>query len=424
MKFESPLPHFSNQLKPVPRAGFSFHEDSFAKTLPRFYHYRKPRIVKAQSGWYIEYSYRIPVHVQKLYDNKEWKRFRFREDMNHRHGAEKEMYAEWLREEMERSLKNGYNPFETEIEAIEEEAEEKELELNATDALLLFLETWRKRGLDTQTISHYQTVINRLISWLAKKSIPYADIKTITQDHIEQFLNDTKKKEGFGNRQYNNHFDFTRTAFNFLLKKKYIDESPCAGIDKMKAPTSKHRFYDDASLKEIIRVMRIRDPYCFLAFQTVYYLCIRSDKELQNLKVGNIMWSQNKVLAEVTKGKSERYIPLDENIKELFLEHGIDKYPGNYYVFGIDGKPSEKPFGRGFFAKRFRKVRDFAGLNEAFTLYGAKATRIIHLKQDGLSDSDIMSLTGHKDFTAYAKYLRDLGLDSDARKINKVSRKI
>ena len=44
--------------------------------------------------------------------------------------------------------------------------------------------------------------------------------------------------------------------------------------------------------------------------------------------------------------------------------------------------------------------------------------------QAGLSDADIMSLTGHRDFTSYAKYLRDIGLDANPDKINKVSRKI
>ena len=43
---------------------------------------------------------------------------------------------------------------------------------------------------------------------------------------------------------------------------------------------------------------------------------------------------------------------------------------------------------------------------------------------DGLNDADIMSLTGHKDFSAYAKYLRDLGLSADVKKINEKSRKI
>jgi hypothetical protein len=125
-----------------------------------------------------------------------------------------------------------------------------------------------------------------------------------------------------------------------------------------------------------------------------------------------------------TKGKSGAYIPMDNNIKALFIENGIDKAPGNYYVFGIKGKPAEQHFGTGFFSKRFRKVRDAAGLSSDYTLYAGKHTRVIHLKQDGLSDADIMALTRHKDFVAYAKYLRDLGMAADPENINKVSRKV
>lgn len=155
-------------------------------------------------------------------------------------------------------------------------------------------------------------------------------------------------------------------------------------------------------------------------------LCVRSDKELMNLKVGNIYWKENKIYADAegTKGNAGRWIPMDENIKRIFLEKKINEYPAEYFVFGIEGKPSEKPFGSGFFSKRFRKIRNKAGLPDWFTMYGMKHTRVIHLKMDGLADQDIMSLTGHKDFGAYAKYLRDLGLAADPAKINKLSRVI
>jgi len=151
-----------------------------------------------------------------------------------------------------------------------------------------------------------------------------------------------------------------------------------------------------------------------------------SDKELMNVKVENINWEQDKILldAEGTKGKSARYIPMDSRIKELFLTRGIKDNPSNYYIFGIKGKPSSESFGTGFFSKRFRKVRDAAGLPDHFTIYGFKHTRVVHLKMDGLNDADIMSLKGHKDFAAYAKYLRDLGLSADVKKINEKSRKI
>lgn len=417
---------FAAQIKPVPVAGFIFSDKTVVSSLSKIFHYRKPEIVKAKKGWYIKYYYRIPVHVRKFYDDKEWYRFRIREDINRRSGKEREQYAEWLRTEIEESLKKGYNPFEPDMEHVEKEdlGIEEEKDLGAKDAVLLFLEVWEKRGLEEASMRKYRRTANRLIEWFEKKSIPYRNIQEITQDNIEQFLNELKREKKFSNREFNNTYDFTRTIFNFLLKKKYISQSPCAGIDKMKTKSTKHRFFDEKNLKEIKKAMKATDQYLDFACDTVYYLCIRSEKELMNLKVGNILWSLNKVLADITKGNSERYIPMDENIKAIFLKKGIDKYPADYYVFGIHGKPSIKPFGQSFFSKRFRKIRDAAGLDKNFTIYGFKHTRVIHLKQDGASDSDIMSLTGHKDFGAYAKYLRDLGMDADAAKINRLSRKI
>lgn len=411
-------------LKPVPVAGFVISNKNSVSSVSKIFYYRKPVIVKAKSGWYVKYHYRIPVALRELYNGKEWYRFRIKEDINRRKGEEREEYAEFLRQSIEESLKQGYNPFEPEKEYLETIDEEPVKELGATDAILLFLEAWRKRGLEPASMNKYERTAGRLMEWLVKKRIPHRDIKLITQDHIEQFLTDQKRSRGFSNREYNNTYDFTRTIFNYLLKKKYIDESPCAGIDKLKTKSTKHRYYDEKSLKEITTAMQLLDPYLYFAFQSVYYLCIRSEKELRNIQVKGIMWEQDKILAEVGKGNTERYIPMDGHIKSLFLERKIQDYPGEYYIFGIEGKPAEKPFGKEFFSKRFRKVRDAAGLDPKFTLYGAKHTRIIHLKQDGLSDADIMSLTGHKDFAAYAKYLRDLGLDANPDKINRISRTI
>lgn len=410
--------------KPAAVAGFINSKKNSAKIVSKVSQYRKPVIVRSKY-WYIEYYYRIPVNVRKFYDNKEWYRFRVKDDINRRHGEEREQYAEWLRSEIEESLIKGYNPFEPEQEYLQKEMiQEVKNELGAKDAILLFLEAWRKRGLEPASMIKYERTARRLIEWLEKKSIPYRDIKEITQNNIEQFLNDLKKEKGFSNREYNNTYDFTRTIFNFLLKKKYITESPCAGIDKLKTKSTKHRFYNEENLKAITKAMTVSDPYIYLIFQTVYYLCIRSEKELSNLKIKNIIWEQNKILIEVGKGNYEDYLPMDENIKNLFIAHKINEYPPDYYVFGINGHPSEKGVGQGFFAKRFRKVRDGAGLNHDFTLYGAKHSRIIHLKQDGLDDASIMALTRHKDFSAYAKYLRDLGMDASPERINKISREI
>lgn len=415
---------FAAQMKPVPVAGSIISKKNSVTLVSKVFQYRTPEIIRAKTGWYVKYYFRIPVEVRPFYNNQEWKRFRVKEDMNRRKGQEREEYAQWLRASIEESLKNGYNPFKPENEEIIEGQVIEKKELGAKDAIQLFLKAWEKRGLEKASLDKYKRTANRLIEWLEMKNIPYKNIQEITVDHIEQFLNDLKKKQGFSNREYNNQYDFTRTIFNFLLRKKFIPESPCAGIKKQKSKSKKHRYYDAKSLEIITKAMDAKDPYIGFAFQTVYYLCIRSEKEMMFFKVGNILWEQNKILLDVGKGNSERYIPMDTNIKEILLKRGIDKYPADYYVFGINGEPSRNHFGFGFLSKRFRKVREASGLSSDFTLYSAKHTRVIHLKQDNLPDADIMSVTGHKDFTAYARYLRDLGVDADPKKINAVSRKI
>lgn len=417
---------FAAHLKPVPVAGFIISGKNSVTTVSRVAHYRKPRLVRSKYGWYIVYHYRIPVMVREFYDGKEWLMFRIKEDMNRRKGPEREEYAAWLLEQIELSLKNGYNPFDPEMKEIlgaDQDLEEKR-DISIRDGLLLFLEKWRTRGLDKTSIAKYERYVSRLIEWLIEKHIPEKAIGEITSNHIEKFLLDNKKKHDLSNREYNNTLLFIRTAFNFMVKKKYITESPAADIDKQQANTVKHRYYDAAALKTITTGLQMMDPYTLFAFQVVYHLCIRAEKELQHFKIGNILWDQDKVFIDVGKGSSQRYIPMDQNIKQIFLDRKLDQYPAHYHVFGPWGEPAEKPFASTFFSRKFMKVRNKLGMDPVFSLYGAKHTRIIHLKNDGATDSDIMSLTGHRDFTAYAKYLRDLGLGADAKKLNLLSRKL
>lgn len=413
--------------KPAPVAGFIFLNNHSVRSVSKvIFNYRPPKLVKSIYGWYISYYYRIPINVRHLYENKEWLMFRIKEDINRRKGNDREQYAEWLLQEITTSLKNGYNPFYAEKTEADEQAEVIPDEVSAFKALNLFLEKWNQRGLEPKSYDKYKRYVSRFMEWLDQNKMLHGDIKKIKTEHIELFLTSTKKLLNHSNREYNNQFDFIRTAFNYLLKKKIIDESPCVGVDKLKAKVTKHRYYDNASLEQITKVLLLTDPYLYFACQVTYYACIRADKELMNLKVGNINFEENKILlaAAGAKGNRDRYIPLDENLKKIFVERGIDKADPSLFVFGVKGQPSREPFSPGFFSKRFSKVRKKAGLSNVYTVYGFKFTRVVHLKHDGLDDASIMSLTGHSDFTSYAKYLRNLGLEASPEKINKVSRKI
>jgi site-specific recombinase XerD len=423
-----PLMHKIEKLKSTPVAAFILSQKNSVNFMSSILKYRPPRLVKAKQGWYITYTYQIPESVRPMYGGKTWYRFRITEDMNRRKGEERENFATWMLEQIIQSLKEGYNPFSIEQEEAAKVAASGEVPefITAKKLFDLFLTAWSKRGLDPVSITKYKKYVNRLAGWLDEKKMLYNNIKNITPAHIELYLTESRTLLQYSNREYNNTYDFTCTIFNYAKDKDIITRSPCDGITKLKVVSTKHRFYDNDNMAAIKKALLAKDAYTFLAFQVVYYLCIRSDKELMNFRVKDINFDQNKILldAQGTKGKAARYIPMDDNIKALLLNHGVKNYPAEYYVFGIEGIPAKQKFGQGFFARRFRKVRDAAGLPKDFTMYAAKHTRIIHLKQDGLSDADIMSVSGHKDFGAYAKYLRDLGMDANPEKINKVSRKI
>lgn len=416
-------------LKPAPVAGFIFSNSNRVNTVSKSCQYFAPVIIRSDHGWYIKYKYLIPDEVRFLYSDKKWYTFRLKLDINRRKGQQREEYAEYLRSEIEKSLKEGYNPFMPELERLNKEKFNlPEVTAGATckEAMQSFLEKWNNKGLDSSSYRKYKKSIARLSDWLYKTGLIAEPIASIKSLHMEAFFDDGRKNGGWSNREHNNTIGFVSTFFNYCRRMEWILTNPVNGVKKLKTNIQKHRYYDQATLKKLFKVMEVMDPFCLVAFKTIYYSCVRADKELQGLKVGNIDFENSRILIESTgaKGGRARYIPMDDNLKELLEQYGVRNFPPEYYVFGIKGKPAPKPFAHTFFSKRFKKVRDAAGLPSDFTMYGAKHTRVVDLKIAGATDAEIMQMTGHSDFTAYSKYMRDLGLTADLSKINKISRKI
>jgi len=421
-------------VKAATTAAFRFLTRNSAKTVStKFATYKPAEIVKGKDRWYIEYYYRIPIELRPLHGNKEWKRYRVFEDINRYKTDE---YANTLLAAVNLALEEGYNPF----KFIAKEVEQKKKGITAPEfytvgeAMEKFITKWRKRRLEKNTLDDYLFTKNLLVEWFTIYGLINTDIKNITEDHIEKFLYDSKTKNGWGNRRFNNILRYTSTIFAYLLKKKIVDRNLCIDIELLEVQTKKHKFYDEKNLKKILDLAKQHDPYLFFAIQCVYYLCIRSEKELKNFMVKNIFPERCKVLitAGGSKTKSDRLIPLHSEMMEVFKERKILEYDDRHFVFGVesknnfiaDGKPGLVPFGHGFFSKRFYKIRKMAGLSNDYTIYGFKHTRVIHLKLDGASDAEVMGLTGHTDYVSFSKYLRDLGEATDLTRLAGLTRKI
>jgi site-specific recombinase XerD len=389
----------------------------------KFITYKPAKLRGKYPNWYVEYYYHKPAELIPAGAKSHWQRFKVYEDINRNNSRE---YAQLLVDAVNYALENGYNPFEDHTK----EFREPEKIWTIQQALLYFLQKWRERGLSPASIYKYKRAVDLFNAW-APDHYP---AKKVSREYIEAFLNQCKNQFNWTNRNYNNTQTLLNTAFLFLKEKKIIDDVPTHKIARMRTSTKKHKYYDEKTLAILLPLMRERDPYLYFAFQCVYYLCIRSEKELQHLKVGNIFPDRGQVFLSAggTKTNADRYIPMPAPMLDVFKSRGILDYPSDWYVFSVaskntfvsDSKPGQAPFGKGFFSKRFARIRKAAGLSSDFTLYGAKHTRIVHLKKDGAKDDEIMSLTGHSDFVSYSKYLRDLGVDANIDKLSELTRVI
>lgn len=402
---------------------YRFLKDEPGQNLDAVYiTYKPPKIKGEYPNKFIEYYFRNP-------ETDTWKRFKVYEEINRNKSP---LYDEKLLKGVHKALKKGYNPFVEgdPLNPVKPKLEQKPHTIQR--ALHYFLLKWKERGQDPETIVRYDRAIKYLEAWLLMKGLQHVPATDITQENIEAALQYHKVQKNWTNRTYNNNKAFLSTCFLYLQKKGIIQLNPCADIAKQKTRSKKHRYYDEKTMNKIMGVMKEHDPYLYFAAQVVYHLCVRSEKELQNLMVGNIYPERMQVLLQITKTKHDRYIPMNEQILKVFQERKVFDYSETDYLFSPphktkflpDGHPGPEPFARGFFSRRFARIRKMAGLSGEWTLYGYKHTRVIHLKKDGATDAEIMNLTGHTDFASYAGYLRDLGIDVNPENIHRLSRSI
>ncbi len=413
----------SQLLKPATSAGFGFIPRYGDKLGNMGKKYKPPTLHMTGRKWYVEFYYRVPDSLRTAYKNKIWERFKVYENINRVKSAE---YSYLLKESVEYALKQGFNPFEEELQAQAEQKSKivRSKEWTILQAINYFKQKWSDRGLNPDSLSKYIRVADRLIQWLIQCGFQRLPASEIKSEHLEAELTYYKNKLKWSNRTYNNELEFQATIFNFLAKKKINNDKPHSDIDKQKAPSKKHRYYDELLLPQVKAEISKVDPYLAFAAECVYSLCIRSDKELKNFKVGNIFPERKQVFltAGGTKTNADRFIPMTNELIASFRERGIIGMPRDWYVFGQDGKPGPEPMGTHWAAVRFRQVRRNLKISTDFTLQGFKHTKVVHMKKDGAKDDEIMAVTGHKDFGSYAKYLRDLGMDVDVEAIQKKSR--
>lgn len=397
------------------------------------------RLVEPKHGSYIEYHHRIPEDIFKklppelikkawLDKNgipKEWARFRVKGLLNSVAEEAYDAYAASLLHSVQVSLQNGFDPFQTDIKAYEEGALQLSPVMQITKVtkpkvtVLNCIEAFLKQYPTEKEKKPYRVITNVIEENL--ESTLNGPIQAIATDDLRDVLRDLREEKEWKKSTYNDKVKKLRTFFNFAKDiKKWIKESPADSIALLtKVDKARHTAFKDKDAAIVKRLMLEHEmqPRGYSAFRfcmAVYYTLTRPVEETRQMKCKDIDFERKivNIDPERAKGGQGGPIPMAPELEAMFIEMGVDKAPGEHYIFGEGDKVGPIAVSVSWFSWFWReKIRRANGLNEDFTVYSWKHTRVIDLYLSGVKAADLQRMCRHRSATEFEEYLRDLGLD-------------
>ena len=389
--------------------------------MPEFY--TIPQIRRFKNKWYVEYYFKNPLYLLEE-SEREFTRFKVYEGINRYSGVEQENYATRLRKVIEDNLREGYNPFKEKASKVvafakanwerEEREKEKLKGDNITNLIDLYLEERKAKGL--KSAKAYNIAIKHFKEWLAYKGWENRGVKEFTTKDLYGFLRDRQKLHGWGGTTYNGIRDHLFIWFNWFKLEEYIIVNPCnKKIPKQRKDSTKNEYFHGDLLLKVKEELK-KDPLLELACMIVFFAAVRSYAELSQIKIEDIDLENRVLKIKESVGKTGyRFIPICDELAEIFNGMELDKYPRNYYIIGNRGKITDKRLSKDYLSLRFKSIKDKLGLGKEYGIYSFKHTRIVSLKNAGYKDAEIQDLTGHTSSEGYNAYTRNFGLSLNTK---------
>lgn len=390
--------------------------------------------------WYVYYSYRDPVtdkmkRMNPIYGGA-----------NKYHNKEDRMtILTGYRRVLIRLLKEGFSPFEENLELYKARNAKKEVKLKVDlpvieqevvqkvvpevvviqekieepigmdfDEALDFVLVQKKKYISNTGKS---TFLNRIKDFRAWVKTTYPELKSVVEiskmimlTYLNHILDRTSP------RTRNNYKADLSSVFQVLENNEIIPKNVVMGIPKIKTKPKRNRTYTLEQTEEIFDYLIDVDPILLLYIKFISYNLLRPI-EVCRLKLKDIDFVGRKLQFQAKNS------PLKTKIipKILFEElGGLDKLDGELLLFTPDKIGGEWNADlrnrRDHFSKRFKVVvKNHFKLGINYTMYSFRHTFITKLYRKLVegstpheAKSKLMLITGHASMEALEKYLRDI----------------
>lgn len=360
-------------MKPATVAGFGFLKRNGDKTGTMKYVDYKPAQIYRGTKWFVYFSFRNP--------QGKFTRFKVYEDINRiKDQAEKVNHANDLVKAIDLLLKQGFNPYEQELKIAVKN-------WTVGQGLNYFKQKLPDRGLRKRTVQSYESVLRMM-----NEHFPLSlNIKELTKIQIQNILLQVKKKTSWSNSTYNNNVSIIRAIFNHLIDSDILEINPALRIKPLPETITRNRHFET----EIFDKIKKNAPEDLLRFLMFLYHTGTRPNEARQLKYEHILRDRKLLLipGSISKNKKDGYVPLSKYL--------LDNFKGEGFIFGTSVN---------HFTQKFLTLKKELKLPKDYNLYSIKATRAIHLAEDGADPYTIMQLFRHSGLDVTMSYLRGLGV--------------
>ena len=251
------------------------------------------------------------------------------------------------------------------------------------------------------TIKSYLTDLNQFTTYIGAEFEIHKDVNKINFQIIRSWIASMLEKE-ISPRSVNRKISTLKTYFKFLLRNKFLEESPML---KVVAPKSKKRlpvFIEEDQMESLLTEITFEDGFIGqrnkLIIELFYVTGIRLS-ELINIKIKDIDF-QNQLIKVLGKRNKERLIPLSPSMIQL-LKSFIENNQLNHFLFtNLDGN---KLYTKLVYRIVNKYIGEISSVNKK-SPHILRHTFATHMLNNGADINAIKELLGHANLSATQVY--------------------
>lgn len=353
----------------------------------------RPAVLKRYKsiGWVIEY---FSLHPQK----KEMRRVQIK--MNRiaarfSRVSDFRVYANGAVSQINVRLAGGWSPF--------MENDNSRYYTSINDIASLYIRE-KSRELRPDTMRCYSSFVNMFLKW-CDKEIPGAYASLFNRVLAIRYM-DYVYDRNVSARTYNNTLKMARAFFSWAREKCYVKENPFE-LMRTKREGEKRRTLVPAETRGMIsEYLEGRGEAGMLCVCRLVFNSLIRPKEIREIRLRDISLEGRYITipAGSAKNHHERYAAITDEVCGYIRGLHVERYRGEYYLFGEDFMPSRRQIGGARFRKEWDRIRKALRLPQTMQLYSLRDTGINNLLKAGVDPLTVMQHADHHDLAMTTRY--------------------